>query len=427
MTDARLRSSTRFRDRTLLVWGFLSLAISGLLIGPLGAADQQNSRVIAVGDIHGRWDRLITVMRGTGLLDADHHWSGGTSTFVVLGDFMDRGSDVRGVMDLLMRLQREAPQQDGQVVVLLGNHEMMNIIGDFRYVALDVLASFADADSEKRREEAYKRYSSILSRQTRVVGAPPARSVGREDWLRDHPPGFIEYVDAIGPKEPYGKWLRTLPVVVKIDDTIFVHGGIHPDLRRLSLRDMNRKIEKERELFDDSKAYLVQQQIVAPFFTIHETLDAAQAYLSFYERGTAWDNLGQRPISSARLTRGLRSLLDMGDWLSTGRDGPLWFRGFAEWTDEEGERFIGPLLEKYDAQRFVVGHTVMDGGIARRFGDRVVLIDTAGTTALEIEGGEVHALDFGGRRPSAGAGPERRPDHPSAVSEGLSTLVLDPR
>ena len=116
-------------------------------------------------------------MQRAGLLDDRSAWSGGDTVFVVMGDFMDRGPDVRAVMDLLMRVQKEASRQHGEVVVLLGNHEMMNIIGDYRYVTLEIFGSFAEKDSAKHRQEAFRRYQSTLAYQRRLLGQPDRKSV----------------------------------------------------------------------------------------------------------------------------------------------------------------------------------------------------------------------------------------------------------
>lgn len=384
MTVPRLEGSTACRVRTLFFWFFLAFRVALCLVGVPFASDQEASRIVAIGDIHGRWDRLVNVMEKAALLDDHLRWSGGDSTFVVVGDFMDRGPKVRPVMDLLMRLQEEAPKHHGEVVVLLGNHEMMNITGDYRYVTPEIFASFADKDSEERRRDAYRHYQSTLAQQIRLLGASPFEELGEDDWMQSHPPGFVEYTEAIGPKGEYGKWLRDLPVIVKIDDTVFVHGGIHPSIQTTSIKDLNKRIEQEREVYDDWKGFLVRRHVLEPFYTIHESLTAARAYLDHYSREVAWDSLGQTITSTDQLVRVLGSFLKIGDWLSTHPDGPLWFRGYAKWTDEEGELRIGPLLERYGARRFVVGHTMLGEDIVRRFEDRVILIDSVRPSALEI-------------------------------------------
>src|SRR5439155_828335 len=77
---------------------------------------------------------LVSILQHAGLIDAQHHWTGGKATLVQVGDLLDRGPKPREVMDLVMSLEKEAAKAGGRVVSLLGNHEMMNIMGDLRYV-----------------------------------------------------------------------------------------------------------------------------------------------------------------------------------------------------------------------------------------------------------------------------------------------------
>src|SRR5262245_6425040 len=71
-------------------------------------------RVVAVGDVHGAYDRLIEVLKTAGVIDAGERWSAGTTHFVQLGDVVDRGSDSRKVLDFLRRLEREALAAGGR-------------------------------------------------------------------------------------------------------------------------------------------------------------------------------------------------------------------------------------------------------------------------------------------------------------------------
>src|SRR5207244_8414652 len=112
--------------------------------------------VVAIGDVHGDFDYVVTILQKAGLIDEQHHWTGGKTTFVQVGDLLDRGPKPRDVMDLMMSLEKEAPKAGGRVVGLLGNHEMMNIMGDLRYVTPVNYSSFADSDCEKRQQAAYK-------------------------------------------------------------------------------------------------------------------------------------------------------------------------------------------------------------------------------------------------------------------------------
>src|ERR1700719_227845 len=114
--------------------------------------------LVAIGDVHGDFDDFVGILQRIGLTDKQNHWAGGKTTFVQTGDLLDRGPKPREVMDLMMALEKEAPQAGGRVVGLLGNHEVMNIMGDLRYVTPANYASFADGNSEKRRKDVYVEY-----------------------------------------------------------------------------------------------------------------------------------------------------------------------------------------------------------------------------------------------------------------------------
>jgi hypothetical protein len=67
-------------------------------------------RIVAVGDIHGTIDKLVLILRATGLVDADLKWSGGRTHLVLCGDLIDRGPADRAVLELVRRLNSEAPE-----------------------------------------------------------------------------------------------------------------------------------------------------------------------------------------------------------------------------------------------------------------------------------------------------------------------------
>ena len=90
----------------------------------------------------------------------------------------------------------------------------------------------------------------------------------------------------------------------------------------------------------------------------------------------------------------LAPFLQVGSWIAVSSDGPLWFRGYDEWTDEEGVAKIEKLLAAYEASAFIVGHTVQAGGnIRARFHDRVFLIDT-GMSGTSSHSGRASALEI---------------------------------
>src|SRR5262245_61471562 len=89
------------------------------------ADDSSTSRLFVTSDPHGHLDTLASGLREAGLLDEDHNWVGGHDRLYVLGNLLDRGPDGVGVIELMMKLQSQADAAGGEVIVLLGNHEVL--------------------------------------------------------------------------------------------------------------------------------------------------------------------------------------------------------------------------------------------------------------------------------------------------------------
>src|SRR5262245_27458863 len=87
-------------------------------------------RVVAIGDVHGAYGRFVAILREAGLIDQRERWTGGRAVFVQTGDVLDRGADSRRALDLLRKLETDAARAGGRVVPLLGNHEIMRMLGD---------------------------------------------------------------------------------------------------------------------------------------------------------------------------------------------------------------------------------------------------------------------------------------------------------
>ena len=364
-------------------------------------------RIVVMGDLHGDFPRLIELLQMSELADSQSKWVGGDAILVITGDLMDRGPQVRGVMDMLMALEKEAGKQKGKVVTLFGNHEMMNIIGDLRYVTPEIYASFADNKSEKRRKDAYKKYLKIRRRQARDMDQPePAETPELEaEWMAERPLGFVEYREAMSRQGKYGRWLRKLPAIAQIGNTIFLHGGIHPELGSLGIDELNERIKQEVVNFDFITEYLVREDLIELFFMFDEVRLAVGSRLNQLNGGvaTGGDSLAQNTglgLSEQEQAEVdlLESFLDMGNWLAVHPNGPLWFRGYGKWTEEEGTQQVSELLRRYGADHFVVGHTITaDRDIMERFGGRVFLVDTVQPSALEIDGGQFMGIYREGR------------------------------
>ncbi len=373
------------RVRHILMMTMLLLLAGWAWAAPAPA--QSLGSVIAIGDVHGDFDNLVAILQHTGLIDQQKHWVGGKTTLVQVGDLLDRGPKPRDVMDLLMALEKEASKDGGRVESLLGNHEMMNIMGDLRYVTPENYASFADAKSEERRRSAYKNYIRWRESHAALLAelSPPMEQTEAE-WMARHPAGFIEQREAFSPKGSYGRWLRGHAALVEINGVIFLHGGISPSLASMKLNAINSRVRDEISAFDSYKQYMVDEKLILPFFNLQEITVVAQAEISAEKKSKVPSN----PELQARLSQ----LLQFPGWVSVGTDGPLWFRGYDQWSEEEGSAQVDKILQSFKADHLVTGHTVQKGGrIRSRFGGKVFLIDT-GMLSSYYPGGRASALEI---------------------------------
>ena len=138
---------------------------------PRAAAQRREpARIVAIGDIHGDIDALNGILKNAGVIDTGGRWIASDATLVQVGDFTDRGPSVRAVMDLLMDLERQATAAGGRVVVLLGNHEVMNLTGDGRYITPAIYETFTNQRSSQRRQDAYDAYVRLCSARFAELG-----------------------------------------------------------------------------------------------------------------------------------------------------------------------------------------------------------------------------------------------------------------
>src|ERR1019366_8570076 len=172
-------------------------------------------RIVAIGDIHGDYDRLVDLLRTTKLIDKQNAWAGGATHLVLDGDMVDRGPASRKVLDLVMALEAQAPSAGGAVHPLIGNHEAMDIIGDLRYVSKEDWESYRSPGSQKLLEAAAK---SILDALTERGTPPPDAEAFLKDFLSQHPLGWVEQRLLFGPNGKYGKWLRQQNAIIRSEE-----------------------------------------------------------------------------------------------------------------------------------------------------------------------------------------------------------------
>lgn len=226
-----------------------SLALLLGLSGAVAAAPQQ--RIVAVGDLHGDYQAWAAIARDAGVADSDGHWSGGATTLIQLGDITDRGPDSLKIIANLQRLQKEAPKAGGKVIVLLGNHEAMNLTGDLRYVSAGEFAAYATPQSAAARDKYFTANRAKIEATARKADRSLSPAAIRDKFIASTPLGWVEHKQAWAPTGPIGRWARSNPAIVKLNGTLFVHGGISAELSKISLDEVNRKIAAAMAKADD--------------------------------------------------------------------------------------------------------------------------------------------------------------------------------
>ncbi|HLF12783.1 MAG TPA: metallophosphoesterase [Gammaproteobacteria bacterium] len=314
------------------------------------------SRVVVVPDIHGAYDELIGLLQATAIIDGSLNWSGGAARLVSLGDLLDRGAESRKVVELLMRLQRDAPLHGGGVHVLLGNHEVMNLIGDVRYVSTAEYAAFAADEPEDARASAYERF--------RARPATLTEQEARRVFTERYPPGYFGHRLAFAPAGRYGSWLLSLPSLIVINDTAFVHGGLPGIVAGMSAGELNQLNQ------DDLRGYLAARDELAGAEIADDT---------------------------PRATGDEEDFAVLNDARGLAVDGPLWYRGSVYCKAILEEPLLDAALERLDVAKVVVGHTpTEDRRVHELYEGKLIMLDTgmlasyyAGRpAALIIENGE---------------------------------------
>lgn len=373
---------------------------------PIVPSPPPADRVVVLGGVDGNAAALIALLKQTSLVDERLRWAGGAATLVQTGDLLGSNVASRRVLDLLLQLEEQALRVGGRVVVLLGDQEVAHLFGDLRGIAPEAYREFADADSERRRRRAWRDYVRHRRRLAEKYQRSPWRPdpVAQQQWLDAHPPGFLEHRKVFAPDGPYGRWLRQRDVVVRVGEFLFVHAGLSPRLRAQSLEQINQRIRQELDQFDRIHRMLVQGDLVPPDAGLPEMVEAAKAELARHRaritqqqkdaeaRGLFWEP----DAAILQYLAALESLVNHTNWLLLHPEGPLRFRGFAEWDEPAGAAQIAAVAKVFDVHRFIAGHAPHpDGRIHPRFGQRVFLLASPAdgrAAALEISSGRVSAI-----------------------------------
>lgn len=303
---------------------------TALLAAPLAAEPyrfKDVERIVAVSDVHGAYQELLGVLAGTELINDELHWQGGAAHLVVVGNLIGRGDQGRQALDLLMRLEIEAAAAGGAVHVLMGAHEARSLTGELSEVSTAAFSQYGSATAG------------------------------------DRPAGYSERLQAFTPDGVYGAWLLQRPVMIVIDDTAFVHGGLSARLEGQTLESINASFQQALRQFATGWHELMAAGLIE-----------ADADFATIEAGTRALADGTHDSDAMTAAQAMVTALDS---LVFDPDGPLHYRGTAKCHPYTETQRLAGILDALGAARVVIGHTpTLDRRISQRLGGHAIRIST---------------------------------------------------
>ena len=319
-----------------------------------------SSRVVAFGDVHGAFDDWTQMLQEVGVVDAKLNWAGGNTHLVSLGDLIDRGPGSRKVVELLMKLDAQAEQAGGAVHLVLGNHEVMVMTGDLRYVSVAEFAAFAGDETAAEREQLFADYRRFNP------GGDDADV--RRVFNDQYPPGFLALRKAFSQDGAIGSWLLQQPFVIRVNDKVYMHGGIASDASEDSLKDLNGKLQGELREFLDSMDTLRAAGVMPWHVSYNDRLGFLNA--------RAEEFVAANPKKQADWFPALQQVFEAQKAFVFSEDSPNWYRGTAMCHPYSESFNTERFLKRVGAKQLVMGHTPTRGDVHVRMDGLAIRLDT---------------------------------------------------
>lgn len=191
---------------------------------------KQPEKLLALSDIEGEFEELRKLLVANKVIDSKYNWIFSTGHVVICGDLFDRGSDVVAVIWLLYKLEQDAKAKGGYLHTILGNHDIINLSGDLRYVMPKYFIN--------------------------------AKLMG------------VDYMTLYGVDSELGRWLRSKNLIEKIGDNLCLHAGMAPEINKLkiSVKEINERCRpyydkvKQPDLFVDKAIWKLFEEAQSSLF-----------------------------------------------------------------------------------------------------------------------------------------------------------------
>ena len=390
------------------------LALALLFIALLSfSKTSQAKRTVAVTDVHGAYEDLLKVLKHSDVLNEQLQWTGNTDTLVIIGDNLDRGPESRKVLDLWMRLEKEATEAGGEVVALLGNHEAMNIMPDLRYVAEEEFAAFIPEESSSYRNKVYKDFLQYSRRDD--------NSASKDVFNQLYPPGYFGLVEAFSPDGYYGRWLLNKDVIRTVNGRTFVHGGISQQLLDLGLSEpqLNQRFRDDLTQYATLYHDFIDAGLFKHYFSKGERKQVLQALLD--------GQIKSRSLNTRNMRKKAEQFLEVADSIMLTTFGPIWYRGNIYCHAYSEQKVLDQALRHFKSKQLLVGHTPDKSRLVRsRFDNKLILLDTGmlrthysgHPSAVVIDDDNLSVVNID--NPEANAplpDPVRKPLYPNGLSD----------
>jgi len=158
----------------------------------------KTSKIIyAIGDVHADKSAAVETFEIAKLCDNNETWIAENVIVVQTGDLTDRGPDGKSTLELFRKWETEAATKNSELILLMGNHEAMNIQGDWRYVSPQDVHSFGSLEERKK---------------VFMKGG---------EWH---------------------EWIMQRDAIALVDGNLFLHGGLSEEYSDLSIDDINNRV-----------------------------------------------------------------------------------------------------------------------------------------------------------------------------------------